>query len=105
MKASARLEKRNDILEVIAEIDSELSGLVGVRSFRAAQQMREKLDIRRGLVTELNLLGFKGPELDERLKYRAGIRNGPRDSVSGGGRDSGDCVVAKRRLGSSPQAG
>lgn len=60
MKASERLAERNDILEVIAEIDSELSALVGVRSFRAAQEAREKLDIRRGFKDYLE----NGPDAD-----------------------------------------
>ncbi|WZB38337.1 hypothetical protein SEA_BAZZLE_49 [Mycobacterium phage Bazzle] len=104
MRASERLAERNDILEVIAEIDSELSALVGIRSFRAAQEAREKLDIRRGLEAELNALGFKAPELDERLKHREVTRS---SAATGGDRSGGSgsgSVVAKRRIGPSPQA-
>ncbi|QFG10278.1 hypothetical protein J4U00_gp048 [Mycobacterium phage DyoEdafos] len=105
MKASERLAERNELLEVIAEIDSDLSGLIEDKSFRAAQQCREMLDARRETARELNALGFSAPELDERLRRResvpaagSGDRAGVRDS-------GGDCVVAKRRIGPSQEAG
>lgn len=103
MKASERLAERNDILEVIAQIDDELIALSDDKSFRAAQQAREMLDTRHELSRELNTLGFVAPELDERLKDREVARSGARLAVSGCDLGSGDSVVAKRRIGPPPK--
>ncbi|QBP29132.1 hypothetical protein KNU48_gp113 [Mycobacterium phage Silverleaf] len=105
MKASQRLAERNDILEVINEIDSDLWGLADDDSLSAAKQRREMLETRHSLARELNKLGFMAPELDERLKEHEGFRNGARYCAGDDELRSGGSVVAKRRIGPSPQAG
>ena len=64
MKASLRLELRNDILVVMEQITQDLRGLAGSPSRRSAAHARELLDIRKGLVTELAGLGFDPPALE-----------------------------------------
>ncbi|AEZ50724.1 hypothetical protein [Mycobacterium phage Fezzik] len=105
MKASERLAERNELLEVISEIDSDLLGLLGDDSFQSAKQRREMLETRHSLARELNKLGFIAPELDERLKEYESFRNGARYRPGDSELRGGGSVVAKRRIGPSPQAG
>ncbi|QOP66521.1 hypothetical protein PBI_MINIMAC_48 [Mycobacterium phage MiniMac] len=99
MRASERLEQRNDILEVIAQIDDDLKGLSDDKSFRSAQQAREMLETRHELSRELQSLGFQAPELDERLRNREGTLSSRRPRFGGGDDPSRTGVVAKRRIG------
>lgn len=100
MKASERLGERNDLLLIIAQIDSELEELSGDKSFRAAKIARDSLEHRAQMVRELNALGFSAPALSERFNRRGEVATTGRragcDSASG----DGDCDrVAKRRIG------
>lgn len=63
MKASERLAKRNEILEMIKQLDHELECLGRDRSFRNAGLARAALDERADLGDELRALGFGVPEL------------------------------------------
>ena len=103
MKASERLAERNELLEVISQIDDDLKGLKADKSFRAAQQAREMLDTCHQLCREINKLGFTAPELDERYRDGEGNRPGARFASPGGSDSAGENVVAKRRIGSASQ--
>ena len=109
MKASERLAERNDILGVLFQADSDLAGLKwckGGRQLRAGAAIRaaELLDIRAGLVRELNALGFQAPELDGRFNFDEGGSTTAGDSAGGVPPVCGGSVVARRRLG-PPGAG
>lgn len=94
MRASERLEQRNELLEVINQIDADANTTTDLKHFA------ELISIRRGLAIELQSIGFEAPELviNERELSSEGTA-----SAAGGAADSGgdvrtDSVVAKRRI-------
>lgn len=102
MKASERLAQRNELLTIIGGIDRRLKDMVGVRSFRVAQEARGLLEQRNALKRELHDLGFSAPELNEGIaRDKAVTSSGSADSSGVDGAVGGGSV-ARRRI--SPQA-
>lgn len=98
MRASDRLEQRNELLIVLSQIDSDINENWKQKD---GDPLAELISIRQSIVRELNALGFEAPELEFNERNT--------DSESGTGCTAGctdcDCdvlgysVVARRRIG------
>lgn len=100
MKASERLERRNELVVVLNQVDSDIQGAYLAED---PKLFGEAIGTRRSIVSELNALGFEAPELD--IDGRSVDEAAAVGAAGGTGDTRPVSVVAKRRIEPAPETG